>query len=325
MRITSMATIAAAVAAATLQAPAAWGLSAADKCEAAKLKATGKYGLCRLAAEAKAVKTGSAADFTKCEDKFSDKWGSAESHAGGMCPSTGDEAAIRGFVVLHAADVAAALDGGPLANCPGDLTTCNSDLSTCNASLLACIAQPSGQRLTTGQLTCYSATGTPIACAGTGQDGDLQKGLPRVYVDNGDGTMTDTRTGLMWEKLSDDGSIHDWNIPYTWINAINTKIATLNSASFAGHNDWRLPNVNELQSLVSYGGLNPAINPAFYSSCSPGCTVTTCSCTSSLLYWTSTTYRDDPTSAWIVDFYLGIVTSSGKFFNEYVRAVRDAS
>ena len=55
---------------------------------------------------------------------------------------------------------------------------------------------------------------------------------------NGNGTITDDQTGLTWEKLSDDGSIHEYADNYTWCAAF-TKITTLNSANFAGHNDWR--------------------------------------------------------------------------------------
>ena len=116
--------------------------------------------------------------------------------------------------------------------------------------------------------------GTVIPCAGTGQDGELQKGLARAYVDNGDGTITDTKTGLMWEKLSDDGSIHDKDTTYTWANAFAVKVATLNGGGgFAGYTDWRVPNVNELQSLVNYGAVNPAVSPAFNTGCAPACTV----------------------------------------------------
>jgi hypothetical protein len=60
--------------------------------------------------------------------------------------------------------------------------------------------------LKTGQTTAY----------GTGSDGDLQKGTARSYTDNGDGTITDNVTGLMWEKKSDDGGIHDKDNMYTW-------------------------------------------------------------------------------------------------------------
>jgi len=69
-----------------------------------------------------------------------------------------------------------------------------------------------------------------ISCGGTGQDGDLQKGAPLAYVDNGDGTITDVNTGLMWEKLDDNnvGGIHDKDNYYNWANAFAVKIATLN-------------------------------------------------------------------------------------------------
>ena len=87
--------------------------------------------------------------------------------------------------------------------------------------------------LKTGQTNCWDSLGAPITCAGTGQDGELQKGAARSYTDNGDGTITDNTTGLMWEKLTDDGSIHDWDNVYTWEGAF-AKIAALNAANFAG-------------------------------------------------------------------------------------------
>ena len=61
----------------------------------------------------------------------------------------------------------------------------------------------------TGQTTCWDSNGNAISCAGTGQDGELRKGAALAYVDNGDGTVTDVNTGLVWEKLSHDGSVHD--------------------------------------------------------------------------------------------------------------------
>lgn len=97
------------------------------------------------------------------------------------------------------------------------------------------------QPLKTGQTTCYDSSGTVIACSGTGQDGELQKGVARSFTDNGDGTVTDNVSGLMWEKISDDDSIHDKDTTYTWTNAFASKVAMLNSSSFAGHNDWRVP------------------------------------------------------------------------------------
>src|SRR2546427_2511051 len=112
----------------------------------------------------------------------------------------------------------------------------------------------------TGQTTCGDSSGTVITCAGTGQDGDLQEGAPLAYVDNGDGTVTDVNTGLMWEKLSNDGTVHDKDNTYTWANAFAEHVATLNDTRFAGRDDWRLPNVRELQSIANYQDLLPAVD-----------------------------------------------------------------
>src|SRR5207245_11724451 len=71
----------------------------------------------------------------------------------------------------------------------------------------------------TGQMTCWDTNGNVIPCAGTGQDGDLRKGAPLSYTDNGNGTVTDNNTGLVWEQLSMDGSVHDVSTTYPWENA----------------------------------------------------------------------------------------------------------
>jgi hypothetical protein len=63
-----------------------------------------------------------------------------------------------------------------------------------------------------------------------GQDGDIQAGADLRYVDNGDGTITDLNTLLVWEKKSDDGSIHDQNAGHTWDNAFAVHVAGLNQA-----------------------------------------------------------------------------------------------
>jgi hypothetical protein len=174
----------------------------------------------------------------------------------------------------------------------------------------------------TGQITCYDAAGTPIACTGTGQDGEFQQGLARSFTDNGDGTITDNVTKLMWEKLSDDGSIHDWDNTYTWTAAVTGKMAALNAASFAGHNDWRLPNQFELYSLDNLGVEAPATYDAFNHACVLSCTVATCSCTQPSYYWSSTTQKHSPPRAWRVDFSGGGALSDAKLNSYYVRAVR---
>lgn len=219
--------------------------------------------------------------------------------------------------------------------CPGDINgdhvvTIDEILRVVNAALNGCAAEPvpcqGGGLLTTGQTQCDQGSGTLGACPGSpaGQDAAVGAGAPLSYTDNGDGTITDNVTGLMWEKLSQDGSIHDVNNTYTWSDAFNVKIAQLSPPTcFAGYCDWRLPNRRELESLVDAGRVAPAIDPLFNTDCTQGCALTTCSCTQLGYYWSSTTYQDLPTFAWAVDGNVGIVNAFEKgVVKSSVRAVR---
>lgn len=109
--------------------------------------------------------------------------------------------------------------------------------------------------------TGLPGTGQTISYA-PGDDGDVRAGGLLSYTDNGDGTVTDNRTGLTWEKKT-DANVND---NYTWHSAFDY-IAELNAmnggAGFAGHNDWRLPNIKELLTIVDYGRSNPSIDPIF--------------------------------------------------------------
>jgi hypothetical protein len=110
--------------------------------------------------------------------------------------------------------------------------------------------------------TLTLASPEPVQLPATGQtaihapgdDGDLRLGVaspsPR-FVDHGDGTVTDKLTGLMWTKSAVDSSGNWWNV-------LNT-IADWNQAKKFGHDDWRLPNANELYSLVDLGESTPAL------------------------------------------------------------------
>jgi len=124
-------------------------------------------------------------------------------------------------------------------------------------------------------------------------------------VDNGDGTITDPGTGLMWEIKTDDGGPRDLDNACTWQEAL----AYCENLALADYDDWRLPNRNELQSLIDYGRYGPSIDPVFpYVRPSS--------------FWSSTTNADNPLVAWLVNFYDGDVSFISKSGDSYVRAVR---
>jgi len=151
------------------------------------------------------------------------------------------------------------------------------------------------------------------------------------FVDNGNGTITDTKTGLQWEKKSDDESVHDQDNAYSWSDTgtaadgtvFTEFLTTLNQTSFAGHDDWRLPTASELESLLEFGHPAPLVGPAFNTACAAGCTVLTCSCTALEYHWSSTTVGTLTDNALNVDFNYGLVNLYEKTIpGFYVRAVR---
>jgi hypothetical protein len=131
---------------------------------------------------------------------------------------------------------------------------------------------------------------------------------------------------LTWEKLGDDGSLHDKDATMQWRDAF-AKIAALNLAAFAGHSDWRLPKLRELQTLLDYGATAPAVPAAFNSGCLAGCSPQTCSCTAARQYWSSTpeiakTGARKFALAWFVNFVDGVIYSNFETNAFAVRAVR---
>jgi hypothetical protein len=159
-------------------------------------------------------------------------------------------------------------------------------------------------------------TGQTIV-AKAGDDGTYQKGYPKSgtrFVNNGDGTITDNATGLMWEQKTDDATIHDKDNIYTWNNLFDVFLAALNAgAGFAGYTDWRIPNINELLSINDYGYYNPSVAPAFNSSGSY---------TRVAITWSSTTRVDTPVNAWTITFLSGSSSNYVKTGERPTRAVR---
>jgi len=193
----------------------------------------------------------------------------------------------RGFIggVVVAAILACWAGMGGAQPFPGGLPVCRAELEACRAAAQKFPA--------TGQTGSFKA----------GDDGDIQAGATLSYTDNGDGTITDNNTKLRWEKQSADGSIHDKDNVYSWPEAIDIHVAMLNAVNFAGFNDWRLPNVKELLSIVDYGTFSvQKVSPEFDNNCTAGATVLSGSCTAASRYWSSTTNARDPGDAYFVDF-----------------------
>ena len=114
----------------------------------------------------------------------------------------------------------------------------------------------------TGQTNCYNNTqAIPAPLPGQafyGQDAQ-EPGVPAAYRNNGNGTVTDLNTGLMWQRSPDtsgDGVI-TYSDKLTFAQAL-TYPDRLNTTRFAGYNDWRLPTVQELYSLIDFRGIEPA-------------------------------------------------------------------
>ena len=128
------------------------------------------------------------------------------------------------------------------------------------------------------------------------------------FTDNGDGTITDTTTGLMWQQSYSGG--------FSWPKALEY----CENLELAGYFDWRLPSKNELHSIIEYGQLTEGdrqtplhINANVFPD------------TRTLNYWTSTSCNKDPQQAFLANFFSGDITRSGwgKGSGFFAKAVRD--
>jgi hypothetical protein len=161
--------------------------------------------------------------------------------------------------------------------------------------------------------------------------------VPR-FVDNGDGTVTDNKTGLMWEQKVTCGSINYANPScmenlYTWsfgapyteptgtlysdflerLNDLKNPNDGTTTPCFANHCDWRIPTIGELRSILPAPyplcGSSLCIDPAFGP-------------TQAYLYWSSSSLASVPDNAWFVYFFDGFVNKNNKGLAYYARAVR---
>lgn len=133
-----------------------------------------------------------------------------------------------------------------------------------------------------------------------------------VYVvDSANGTVFDTRTGLMWDRcaLGQSGvsCASGTASTFTWKEALNAAPAL---GTYKGYSDWRLPNVKELRSLVEECRVSPSINELAFPN-APG-----------YFFWSGSPYAGGPADAWGVYFGLGFAYLGVRYETPHVRLVR---
>ena len=151
---------------------------------------------------------------------------------------------------------------------------------------------------------------------GISQAVQCQNNLPpsnpnAVYQDHGNGTVTDTRTGLMWKQCSEGqswspGACSGTPSSFTWSQAL----APAEAATFADHADWRVPNVKELSSLVEDCRFLPAINNVLFPN------------TPSSVFWSASPFAITSDYAWSVYFSYGFASLYSRSGSNHVRLVR---
>ena len=180
----------------------------------------------------------------------------------------------------------------------------------------------------TGQKICYNTSGAIVSCACTGQDGDVRAGAtwpsPR-FVDNEDGTLLDRLTGLMWLKDANYAQTigHDpdgfGNGIMKWKSALDLA-AAMNSGDIPnlGYTDWRMANLNELESLVNSDVTNIVawLGEQGFENVQNNYAGT---------YWSSTTDRTAGSAghAWVIQFLYGRHYNRNKGHGYYTFLVRD--
>jgi len=125
-----------------------------------------------------------------------------------------------------------------------------------------------------------------------------------TFVDNGDGTVTDTATGLMWQQSTSRASLLPWT----------AALAYCEDLTLAGYTDWRLPNIKKLRTIVDHKTCRPTIDTAYFPD------------TMLFNYWSSTTRTVSPTFTWSIEFisgHDGLYVKNDKNDYSYVRAVRN--
>lgn len=120
--------------------------------------------------------------------------------------------------------------------------------------------------------------------------------------------VRDDVTGRIWEKRTDDGSIHDKDHLYTFKEA-EVYVETLNRVKYGGRSNWRIPTLKELSTIIDFDESVPSVNTRLFPDQHPS------------FYWSSTLFLDDPDYAWGVMFHQGEAYNHYKRIRFFVRAV----
>jgi hypothetical protein len=144
-----------------------------------------------------------------------------------------------------------------------------------------------------------SAGGTKKIHTRAVRDINVPSSISNHFTDNGDGTITDHLTTLVWQRNPNTNAI-------TWEQALSYA----ESLNLADSSDWRLPNIKELHSIHDESVVNPGINTNFF----PDIGVKK--------YWSSTSLPNQTSKAWYLDTQFGITTYDFKTKTNYVICVR---
>jgi PKD repeat protein len=187
------------------------------------------------------------------------------------------------------------------------------DLESGIDSLIVTVNSPSyGEALVekTGQTTSFLTGDDAYELAGVSWPN------PR-FTDNSDGTVTDNLTGLIWLKNSNCGGQMTWAAALNYCKNLASGSCGLTDGSAVG--DWRLSNVEELQSLIHWGYYEPSLPNTLgtgqWTSGDPFTNVQS-------YYWSSTTHAEMTEKAWLVSMYHGDVDSVSKSESLYAWPVR---
>jgi hypothetical protein len=139
-------------------------------------------------------------------------------------------------------------------------------------------------------------------------DGDYQIGVDHSYTNNGDDTVTDNVTGLMWQ---DNADVKTVTKKYeNSDDSTDTAFTYCKNLTLGNYTDWRLPTIDELVYITDKGRVNPAIDTTKFNN------------VASNNYWSSTTNAFFSSSAWVVNFNYGNDYNNDKSSSYFVRCVR---